>query len=201
MLFNQIGQPRWNSPLVRFFGMKVHGAAAPCLAPEIAPGFDVNQMDDPSLPFLRGEKRMMMSLALSAAPGFFSSIILRNPAASGILVVVQRVLLIVGGITNVGTIASTADLTNSIRGRVLDTRMGTGTGAAVMSSRNDSAGPIVGTPIARHTTTNVDGWQQLEVVISPGFALCLESSVVNQALTASLQWWERPLPAEEESTG
>lgn len=200
-VFNAIGQPRWNSPLVRFFGMKIGGAAAPSLAPEIAPSFDVNQQDDAQLAFLRGEKRASYGAQINAAPGFYTTAALRNPTGSGVLVIVRRIVgYSTGGWVNV-SLSQISDLTNAGSCTAMDTRWGANNlTSARYTFRNDSAGPLSGARIAQ-LRNGIETYQDMPVVLSPGFALILETSVVNLDLTFAFEFIERTIPAEELATG
>lgn len=204
-LFNAIGQPRWNSPLVRFFGMKIGSAAAPSLAPEIAPSFDVNQMDDPQLYFLRNERLGQGGTVLAAAAGFFSSAQLRNPANSGVLLILKGLTVYATGASvDVSVVLNQAfNLTNVLSNPLSDTRwfdIGTTGTAGIVSSRNNNAGiagsaaRLMQVPVGTlHTIT--------DVVLAPGDALVADTSVVNAALWFGFKWRERPIPAEELATG
>lgn len=200
--FNQIGQPRWNSPLIRFFGMKVGSAAAPTLAPEIAPSFDVNQRDDASLAFLRGEKLASYGQTISAAPGFYSTAALRNPDGSGVLLEVERIL---ANSTNVVTvsISDVDDLVSSGYCTPLDSRWGrpaTVQTSARYTYRNNSAGALSGQRILIIPAGQV-GLIEVPVLLVPDTALVIETSSVNQNLTFGFVFRERAIPAEELSTG
>jgi len=200
-LFNAIGQPRWNSPLIRFFGMKIGSAAAPSLAPEIAPSFDVNQQDDPQLAFLRGEKIAGYGRSLAAAAGFYSSAALRNPANSGILVIVDTIMAYSATSAATVSISQLNDLTSSGPCTPRDTRWGNNvTTTARYTYRNDSAGPVAGARIAE-IPAGTFGMHEMPVVLSPGFALVLETSSVNAALAWAFRFSERSIPAEELQTG
>lgn len=204
-LFNQIGQPRFNSPLVRFFGMKIGGAAAPALAPEIAPSFDVNQMDDPQQYFLRGEKLCSYANSMAAAVGFYGTALLRNPAGSGIVVVMRRVLAWSATQNVLISWASpgTSDLTTAGYCTPLDNRwgaVGTVRSAARYTNRNDSAGPLSGSRLSV-VPANCPDWLPCVAIVTPGNSLCLETQQVNNALAFGFEFFERQIPAEELETG
>ena len=200
-LFNAIGQPRWNSPLIRFFGMKIGSAAAPSLAPEIAPSFDVNQQDDPQLCFLRGEKMGGYGRTLAAAAAFYSSAALRNPAGSGILVIVDSIQAYSTASAVTVSISQLSDLTSAGPCTPLDTRWGNNvTTTARYTYRNDSAGPVAGARIME-VPQGTFGVLKMPVVLSPGFALVIETSSVNSALAWAIRFRERSIPAEELQTG
>lgn len=203
MLFNQIGQPRWNSPLVRFFGMKGGSPPAPTLAPEIAPSFDINQRDDPSLAYLRNEKLAGYGTTLSAAVGFYSTAALRNPANSGMLIEVQRVLAYSLNSTVTISLSTISDLTSAGACTPYDTRWGPLTTiftAGRYTFRNDSAGPLSGQRLMQ-VPAGVTSMIELGTLLVANTALIIETAAVNQGLTFAFQFRERPIPAEELATG
>lgn len=202
-MFNAIGQPRWNSPLVRFFGMKVGQAPAPTLAPEIAPSFDVNQRDDPSLAFLRGEKLASYGTTIAAAVGFYSTAALRNPAGSGAMIEVELIQAYSLNSAVTLSLSTISDLTSAGYCTVRDGRWGTLT--TILTSgrytfRNDSAGPLSGQRIMQ-VPAGVVGLLPIPVILAPGNALIIETAAVNQGLTFAFHFRERTLPNEETQTG
>lgn len=201
--FNAIGQPRFNSPLVRFFGMKIGAAAAPSLAPEIAPSFDVNQHDDPQLYYLRGEKIAGYGNVLTSAAGFYSTAAIRNPTGSGVLVLIESInCFSQGGSINL-SLSSISDLTSAGYCTPLDGRWGA-LGVVFTSARytyrNDSAGPLTGQRITQ-LRNNVQHHLQLPIILTPGIALVIETTVVNADLTWGVVFRERQVPSEELATG
>jgi hypothetical protein len=201
MLFNAIGQPRWNSPLVRFFGMKIGGAAAPSLAPEIAPSFDVNQMDDPQLLYLRGERRGGYGGILTAAVGFYGTAAIRNPAGSGILVIVESVLASVTGNPAYYSISQISDLTSAGSANSFDARYGTNSQTtARYTFRNDSAGPLTGARLGVIPAGQMDPIN-VGAVLPPNYAFIVETANVNAQMIWAISFRERAIPAEELATG
>lgn len=203
--YNVIGQPRFNSPLVRFFGMKIEGAAAPTLAPEIAPSFDVNQQDDPQLAFLRNEKLAAYGGSMAAAPGFYSTAAIRNPAGSGVILIIEEIIATGGGAgvyVNL-SLSTISDLTSAGYCTPLDTRWGplaTVKTAARYTYRNDSAGPLTGQLIARVSGSVLDPFK-CPCILVPDTAFIIETQAVNAALVWAVRFRERPIPAEELATG
>lgn len=200
---NAITQPRWNSPLIRFFGLKVSGAAADTLSPEIAPSFDINQQDDAQLAYLRGEKLGAFGFVLTSAAGFYSTAALRNPANSGVLVTVKGIQFFSQGSQINLSLSTIADLTSSGYCTPLDTRWGplaTVKTSSRYTYRNDSAGPLTGQRIAQYRS-NVQHYVDTPILLVPDTALIIETSVVNADLTWGIWFSERAIPAEELSTG
>lgn len=200
-LFNAIGQPRWNSPLIRFFGMKIGSAAAPSLAPEIAPSFDVNQQDDPQIMFLRGEKLAGYGSAIAAAVGFYSTAQIRNPSGSGVLAIIDAVQAYSAAAWVNLSISQTSDLTSSGACTARDSRwQPQGTTSVRYGFRNDSAGALTGARF-QVIRTGTLGLIPISCVLHPGYSLVIETSVVNADLTWGADFRERAIPAEELSTG
>jgi hypothetical protein len=207
-MFNQIGQPRWNSPLVRMFGMKIGGAAAPTLAPEVAPSIDVNQMDDAAMYFVRGEKLCgAMVTTIAAAASNYSRFVIRNPADSGVLLITETIGVI-------GTVkcyaimtATTVDDATAVLGFVRDRRWvnaGLTNTSAILSAGNASAvEPNAGNGKLWFSQSVPNGeYQPLNIVIPPGSALYVYCSSVNTAITnVGILWRERAVAAEELATG
>lgn len=203
MLFNLIGQPRFNGLLVRMFGMKIAGAAAPTLSPEIAPSIDVNQMDDAAMAFLRGEKLAGWAQTVAASVGNYSVGQLRNPAGSGQLIVVEQLQIGTNNV-NFGILATTTDLASTDTAFARDTRWRDAAGSLQalgrVSYQNSSAVAPSDWRIGRNVASATDPIP-LDVVIAPGYALVWYPIVQNSGISWSVQWRERALPAEETNTG
>lgn len=197
-MFNQIGQPRFNSPLIRFFGMKIGGAAAPTLAPEIAPSFDVNQQDDPQLFFLRGERRMTFSGTNSAVVGEYGRCRIRNPATSGVLIVIESIAITATTGFQFGATGNTSDETTPVTPSNLDLRY-TGSGTAICS-RGTNAAAITDTSYGIIGSSN-SAEREFGIVIPPGWSFYGQGQSTNVAVTFLIKLRERPIPAEELATG
>jgi len=205
-MFNLIGQPRFNSPLVRFFGMKIPGAAAPTLAPEIAPSFEVNQQDDPAMFFLRGERRAAAHGTVVAAVGNYSAALLRNPTGSGIIITAEYTAGEVANACVANIILVGADYAVNVSNGPLDTRWLNSAGGYVatgrVSSQNTSAIAPGGFPVERFYTGGQGHWIGMRrVVLTPGTGLVLYPTNTNLAFGFTFSWTERKLPVEEAETG
>lgn len=201
--FNAIGQPRFNSPLIRFFGMKIMGAAAPSLAPEIAPSFDVNQQDDPTLYFLRGENLFQVAVQVAAAVGNYSQVNIRNPTGSGVLCVIERLMVNCGAATyGLGKIAADPGDYASVPGAIpADTRRaGVSQNSPIRVTQQNTVAVGFSTPwTLAQLNQNVP--VETRLILSPGFALLLQSASVNTLMTVEVAYKFRAIPAEELSTG
>jgi len=208
MQFNQILQPRFSSLLTRYFAIRGAGSPAPTLAPEIAPSFDVNQMDDPAIYYTRGEKLASYSTTtLAAAVGNYTRLLLRNPAGSGTMVIVEQ-LLANATVSVFGLLtATTVDDANAQVGYLRDYRWVQSAGvvspSAIVSWGNASAAaPAGGNGRVFLAPANSASWWEWPIVIPPGGALYLYVSAVNTAMVnGGFRWRERPLPAEETANG
>jgi hypothetical protein len=205
-MFNAIGQPRFNSPLVRFFGMKIGGAAAPTLAPEIAPSFDVNQMDDPTLPWLRGEQLVSAVAAVSAAPANYSEAALRNPSGSGVIAIVEQLQMLATGQIMIAKVqADAGDLVSVQSPLARDTRWGGLASGLTIPVRFTSRNTSNTAPAAPYSWIGygTPGNEMIDfpVVLAPGAELRLFCNTVNTAAYFTVLFRVRPLPNEETQTG
>jgi hypothetical protein len=205
MLFNQILNPRLVSPLVRMFGMKTGANPAPTLAPEVQPTIDTNQQDDAAQYFLRRSRIVGCRFTINAIVGQQGEWQLRNPAGSGVLVVLRTLRLMdtVGNLTmDYGTRITGADYGTIITtGGTFDTRWiltGSSVRTAIVSAQT-SAVPII------YTMGRVPGQFndpiEVPVVLAPGTSLNGLLGTANAAATVELQWEERIVAAEELQTG
>jgi len=201
-MFNQIGQPRFNSPLIRFFGMKIRGAAAPTLAPEIAPSFDINQQDDPTLPFLRGERLLGGYRGPAAVAAQYGRVRLRNPVNSGVLVIVDAVYAICSQPVVYGQEGSLSDESSLSKLNSLDGRWAANGGGLASSIFSDGTNAATGTPNVFGIINSLDASvRRVGAVIQPGNGFLAYCSVVNVALSFGVYARERPVTAEELATG
>lgn len=201
-MFNAIGQPRFNSPLIRFFGMKIGGAAAPTLAPEIAPSFDVNQQDDPALFFLRGERLLSGYRSPAAVAAQYTRVRLRNPVGSGVLCIVDAIQAISGASVVYGSENSLVDETTPSKLNSLDGRWSISGGTLPTCIFSDGANAATGSP----NVFGVIGANELAIrpvraVLPPGSGFLAFVSVVNTSMTFTIWARERLISAEELATG
>lgn len=208
MQFNQILQPRFSSLLTRYFAIRGAGSPAPTLAPEIAPVFNVNQQDDTAAFYTRNERLAHYGAGTLAAQALnYTRALLRNPAGSGILLIVERVLLNTG-VTGYGILtATTVDDANAQVGYLRDYRWVQSAGvvspSAILSWGNASpVAPNGGNGRVYTSAANQSQWQECNVIIPPGGAFYLYAGTVNTAInTVGFDWRERALPNEEVGNG
>lgn len=215
-IFNGINQGRFNSLLIRMFGMKISGAAAPSLAPEIAPSMDVNQQDDPSVFFLRGD-RLAFGYASGAAPGAgnYRAIGFHNPTGSGVLAVLKRYTIntsVAGdmiGVVSPQAPFLSATLTQQRQFR--ERRWGT-------TVAQPACGPVIGVTITPYSALAAGQcklhripaaqvgqdivYHEPEIVLPPGFQYGIgHETIATPVIAMNWEWVERPIPAEELATG
>lgn len=206
MFMNRIGQPRFSGLLQRFFGMKGEVNPAPILAPEIAPSYDVNQMDDPTLLYLRGERRFAAYVNIGAGgAGNWSAAQLRNPVDSNTLAIVEEQFLFCSTINVLAALQiGLAAYVNVQAPSPLDSRFfdaGTNYRPAcgVTSSTALVASPA-GFVIDTQLQTQVQRITR-PVVLSPGFSMTWYPNLANSALIAVIYWRERVINQDELRTG
>lgn len=211
-LFNAIGNPRWNSPLIRLFGMKIGSGAAPSLAPEIAPSIDVNQMDDPQTFFLRND-RLCGGLAITPAlAGNYAYVGVQNPSTSGVIITITqaRIRTSTAGevFGNVGISVPGTVIGNGTR-YYHDTRWQQLTGGSTPSAyafTQQAVGSLTAAGSSIYAQLAVGEWidvvEPQGIVLHPGGRLMLNhGTVATGTLQGSFMWRERAIPAEELQTG
>lgn len=212
--FNQISTGRFNSLLIRLFGMKISGAAAPSLAPEIAPSLDVNQYDDPQVFFLRGD-RLAFGYVSGAAPGVnnyrYNGIV--NPTNSGVLCVVTRIRVhssttgsVLGLVSpQAPAIGGTPSNSRQFRERrwAATVNQPTCTLNTLATTQSPAALPSGQCALYTLPTSNVAvEVVQPGIVLPPGFDFQLAHTTIQTPdLITNFEWIERPIPAEELATG
>lgn len=200
--FNKILNPRLVTYLVRVFGMKVGGSPAPTLAPEVAPSVDVNQQDDVTLRFIRGERAMALNYAFAASVGNINRLQIRNPSTSGVLIVVTGVVHNGATVFQHGVGLQTGDLAGgSIQPQPRDSRWFAtgGTRGAGVATWDQTAAPTV--PVQYMVPANQGGFAPCEIVVPPGSAWQGQNGSANAADYVVVEYYERAVAAEELATG
>jgi len=198
--FNKILNPRLVGWMVRVFAMKIGGSPAPTLAPEVAPSIDVNQQDDPTLYFLRGERIMASTVFFAASVGNVNRFQIRNPATSGVLIVVTAVgnthstNWLHGTGVQVGDLAGGSAIPQPRDGRWIASG---GSRGAALCTWDQTAAP---TAPLQYIVQNVQQ-ERCEIVVPPGSAWQGLANAANLAGYVAVEYRERPVAAEELSTG
>ncbi|MCI0372639.1 MAG: hypothetical protein L0214_15005 [candidate division NC10 bacterium] len=208
---NEILAPRYNQLLYRLLAMQ-EGAPAPVLATEIFPMLGL-EMDRLEWKFLTGTQLVMGTAIQLAVAGQFSHVCLQNPVKSGVLVVIEDVLVqaestVSGGA--VGTIfTGTTTLTNANAAIHRDLRASSNPGSNLGTVGQIRVGANVSaTPPGVSGLSVVDAYQvlssqviqtqrRLGVVLEPGSGFGVSSVVANQGWRATYRWYERTFEPSE----
>jgi len=199
-IFNEILVGRYNKALQRAFGIK---ASAPVrqLGGEIMPTTSIFRGVEER--YLESWFRWAIAVNLAAGVGNVGTIQVRNPTASNVLAVIEKVTLASTGAEDfsVGYIATTTDLVTSVTAVTLDTRIQVAQGAALVGSSTNAStppGPLA-QEIARGGGVSIQLMfnENQEVVITPGFAYRVQGDVANQIMIVTIQWRERYLEESE----
>lgn len=188
----RIQRPDLVQRIVRRYG--IVGAQGPdTIAPEIVPVSIVDVLE------LEGAEEVGcgMGANVQLAAAQYSQIQLLNPANSGVIALVDRVDLTIGGASSfvIGFYGTALPTATDVR--LLDTRL-TGTVPACKGYKDDGASKVIGV-----TTQFVNGYAsgyhefypvELEgrVVLDEGQGIVVELTTVNVSLWSSIFWRERP---------
>ena len=193
---------RFNRALQKLFSMKGQ-VPAPQLSSEIQP--QINIPLGVEFRYLEGWGLYGIQIQAPAVAAQNAAVRLRNPAKSGVIVVVEKVSVITGvGISDAplldyGTTAVDYAVTN--QGFRLDARAANRSASTVSSS---GTGVAIGNPVdqvslgASQTQRFIDTDDE-EYPLLPGDAIQIRSQVVNQTLNVSIRWRERPIEDSETS--
>lgn len=147
--------------------------------------------------YLEGWNLYHAAIGVAAVAAQFSRVLLRNPAGSGALVVVEWWLvssLIDWAMTN-----NQPDLTNLVTGTLnrLDSRSGFSAPSSHFSwDTNATQFPGAAAVIIKQVSANPAGFVQ-EIPILPGDGLWFASDVVNTAVQVNIRFRERSLESSE----
>lgn len=206
---NEVQVGRYNGILAKLLSMKER-APTPVVGAEIIAGITLEQ-DRPEWKFLGGESLVMAAGSAAQTAVNFAKFKLRNPASSGVIIVLEELILFNENVTGSGdAVAWELQPAGSVVGFGLalaqqrDTRKGISDNQAV-SGQVYSAGSVGGIlgngyrfrTVAPTMATGPAMYRPL-IVISPGFDLVGQSQN-NVALTivAQFLWRERILEPSE----
>lgn len=201
---NEVQSGRYNAILHKLLDMK-EGAPAPTLAPEILSAIVLEQ-DRPEWKFLGGERMVTGFASQAAVVGEYQGNGCRNPAASGILLVIEAIIPVNNPTIQVNLVTSDAvatDVTTISSPFARDSRLGfTGNGGAgrLLTASSTNATLNRSGPVGRFigsTGTPVVPWVW-PFVLSPGFELFVVNINQNTASSATWVWRERPLESSEQ---
>jgi len=201
--YNEILAGRYNRFIQKLFSMK-GPAPAPQLSSDIA--MQMSFFNGVENRYLESWNRWGVGLLLPALAAVIGNIRIRNPINSNALVVLEKIL-----IGNVGAAqeidvahqASVADL-NLFGTFSLDGRQGpTGASAStcvvsqVQSNVNAFTNIIARPLLGAAGNFDLILFEDQEIALLPGFALQIQSTVANQAITGTFAWRERFLEDSE----
>ena len=191
---NEIQVARYSGLLHKLLDMK-EGAPSPTLATDIFPMLAL-ESDRPEWAFLAGERLCFMQWHDAAVVAEYSSLGLRNPVASGVLVVVEsmNVMIATGGYALGMRGNSTVDAANP--GRTRDSRTAAQATAAQMVERTQGTVPAY--PMwTGAVISNTNGFSEFPVILTPGWELMIWNATVNSNITVAFTWRERALGSSE----
>lgn len=195
---------RFSEQLRRMFGMAGEERVASHLSPELSATVEV-QSESPDLDFLKGVRNCSVGITLAAAAGFTTFFRLRNPADSGVVTVIDKIVLqpLNGAEMAIARGLETTDLlTGTVASSVIDPRWqasGATGSTMLLSVSNGIATGVVGDNLLR---VNLDIRQIHEytkgIVLTPGSSCDWGSQTVNVLMFTYVTWFERPFPVLEQ---
>jgi hypothetical protein len=203
--FNEILAGRFNRALQKLLSMK-GGPPAAQLATEITTNIQFNQMGN-DFRYLEGWDIFGNQGTFPASVGNTFGYRLRNPSASNVIAVVEKIYFNASLGTDIIMRVSTAigqpgvELANVASGAVLDLRSQRVPGSTIIPS-NANPSVAFGAPFFRwglQPNVGVDGIvdDDQELLILPGTAIQFETSVVNVQVQFAARWRERFLEDSE----
>ena len=196
MIINQIQGGRWDNLLRRLFPIKDR-SIAPIMASELV-GQVVVQEWSTELYKLRGDNLAAALASRSAVAAEFAHIVIRNPANSGNLVILEQVwvavstaMLVIMAREGPALVVGFAAVATTFR----DSRAGTATAigetVATVSTLSNAAGQggngFAVVPIPASPGVQFD----LPLVLAPGSGLIIRGATANSTLRLTLLWRER----------
>lgn len=165
------------------------------LGETLTPTFDAWR---PEFAFLRGVKLVQGFAAEGADVANFSGVQLENPATSGALIHVRRILILVASTASYNLDHSTTQLSTIQTGQsqVRDTRwLGSNFQGVV---RHGVFAAVFGLPTAQWrglAGTTIE--EKVDYILKPGDTIIIRGAAINTAVNATFSWEERtPLPTE-----
>jgi len=209
-MVNEVKRGRFNSYLVRLLGMQVT-APAPQLNNVIIPTMNIEDPSDDHW-FAQGWWLCSGAVDIAAVAAKSSTALLRNPAGSGVLAVLDELIFSTtaptddrwaGGVvytsSDLAQLPSASDITAT-----LDTRYGTALKNPSLHLTYDNNPPLNPVPKNRF-----DLWVlqytpiilRKVAVLGPGGAFALQNFTNNVATTVAMRWRERPVSDLELAQG
>jgi len=199
---NEIQVGRLNGLLHKLLAMK-EGSPSPTLAPEIVPAI-ILENDRPEFHFAAGTTIAMAGGDAGAVVGQVPQILITNPASSGVLTILEHVLLIKTAATVFAQLLPTSVGSGGQARNVRDSRRppvvvaGSHAGIATRVTGTNAAVSLI-TAAGYVMRAEVDTFQtDLEIVLGPGTEILFEGSVGGIGLTMAFRWRERAIEPSEQ---
>lgn len=201
---SKIERGQFSSLLRRYLGMAGQTQVADELAPEISAVLAL-ESERPEWEFLKGAKLMAACGTVAASAGLESACRLRNPAASGVIGIIDHISFSTGGLaaTIRVTIGNDAgNLTTTVQSNSRDTRYPRaafpGNSALICSTDYGANGDTVFH--SSLATNSSPPFLRTPFVITPGFQMQVTSLTLNVGLLVNFHWLERTLDQLERLT-
>jgi hypothetical protein len=198
--------PRFSGLIQRMHGWRGTGNPAPDIAPEISHHV-ILENDRPEAHYLAGSRRVSWSINVPAGgAGNFSQALLFNPAASGVLMVIEVILgeKLTAALASVGMIGSTTGFTVNTDGvGFRDTRLGLQVAATPVGQMffKNNAAVVSGFKLydyfMRAAVTEQLALDEIDFTLKPGTGVVVANATANEALVVSYHGRERALEVSE----
>lgn len=194
---NEIQAGRYNDLLHKLLSMK-EGAPSPTLSPEIVPILDI-ESDRPEWRFLAGEYLFAALAEVTGVAAQLQRISIVNPAASGVIIVLERLTVRTSGNVSIqwGVGLASAAGAPTVLGLVRETRWGAISSACGLVTNQNSAALAQAQEQLPVLTNDTGLVTRLDYILSPGFALNFVPNAVNTSFGISLTWRQRPFEQSE----
>lgn len=199
--FNEILVGRHNAFVRRVFGIKA-GSPAPTVSSEISVSHSIFHGRENR--YIEGWYPFGCYAQQAAAVGFNSRFMLRNPASSGVIAVIEQFIF---STSAAGTFdmqygqGLTADLATLYTTRALDGRVKQASGCKFSSDATVAAGQI-GTTIQQITTSTTTSTvlpftSDAQICLTPGDEFVIQNFTANLIMNCSMMWRERTIDEGE----
>jgi len=208
--FNEILASRFNRALQKFFSMK-RGPPAPQLASEITPNIQFGQMG-PDFRYIEGWNKFGACVSVGGAAGNQTGIRFRNPAASNVVAVIEKLFLSYAQPNQVNGTQGTSnvDLASvaSMSGLSFDQRANPGSAMSFSFQNTAPTVPLLtSSALLLQRPTLGAGQEQVDLIMTddqellllPGAAHQYVIVAVNSVLFLTMWWRERFLEDSERS--
>jgi len=196
---SKIESGRWSELLRRSLGMKGIEIVASELSPEVSPTWTI---EDNAIEwgYLKSVRYASAGTIQGGATGKISTIRLRNPANSGVLVVIDQIAMGLGSIDYISVFFSpTVDqgqLAGTINCGTVDGRWKMRQPAAAMSHENAAAAGVFTLYYSRTASDAVILYDR-QIVMPPKSSIDVTTASTNVTLSANFFWHERTISALE----